>query len=332
MLDRLTEYSRCFAEPERWAVAVIAAVSGSSPAPPGTSMAVSEDLEIIGALSAGCAETAVAVSAQQAIRDGTPVREVFTRDGERAGSVNLTCGGAMEVLILPLAATPSLRRAEELLGLRPWEQAALDVEVPELGTALRLQRPAAPRLILSGVHDFSHHLADLALRAGWRADLVDIRREFATQERVPEGARLHVGHPPFVVRDLLAEADQAPFTAVCVMTHHPDLDVPVLSAALRSPKPGLVGAMGSRFAAARRDMALAELGHTEAERARVRSPLGLDLGAQSPAEAAVSMFAEILGAKNDAAGRLGQALSEGSGPIDRRRPRAQTLLTPLAAA
>ncbi|GAB3842524.1 XdhC family protein [Nesterenkonia populi] len=326
MLDRLPEYARCFAEPERWAVATVVTISGSSPVPVGTSMAVSDDLEVIGSLSAGCAETAVAVSAQQAIRDGQAIREAFAPDGERAGSVNLTCGGTMEVLILPLSRMADRGRAEELLRRDPREGISLDVEVPQLGTSIRLERRAAPRLVLSGVHDFSYHLADLAVRGHWWVDVVDIRREFATQERMPHGAQLHVGHPPFVVKQLLAKDEPVPFTAVCVMTHHPDLDVPVLSESLRSPMVGMVGAMGSRFAAARRDMALADLGHTADERGRVRSPLGLDLGAQSPFESAVSMFAEILGAKNDAAAQLGQALSAGSGPIDRRRPRSRSLL------
>ncbi|WP_146341239.1 XdhC family protein [Nesterenkonia sp. NBAIMH1] len=330
MLDRLHEYVRCFADPQRWAIASVVSVTGSSPVPVGTSMAVSDDLEIIGALSAGCAETAAALSAQQAIERDEAVVEVFSRDGERAGSVNLTCGGAMEVLILPLSRMQDLERARQLTHQDRRHRASLSIDVAELAATVRFARSAAPTLILTGVHDFSQQLAEAAVRAGWWTHVVDIRREFAIPERCPHGAQLHVGHPPFVVRDLISAAD-SPFTAVCVMTHHPDLDVPVLSEALRSPGVSFVGAMGSRFAAARRDMELAELGHPAASRGRVRSPLGLDIGSQSPAESAISMFAEILGAKNDASDHLGEALSAGSGPVDRRRPRHRSILQPMAA-
>ncbi|WP_258933605.1 XdhC family protein [Nesterenkonia pannonica] len=304
MLDRLHEYVRCFADPQRWAIASVVSVTGSSPVPVGTSMAVSDDLEIIGALSAGCAETAAALSAQQAIERDEAVVEVFSRDGERVSSVNLTCGGAMEVLILPLSRMQDLERARQLTHQDRRHRASLSIDVAELAATVRFARSAAPTLILTGVHDFSQQLAEAAVRAAggptlWTSGANSPSRTVPARRTAARGA-------PSLRRQRPHLSGRLPFTAVCVMTHHPDLDVPVLSEALRSPGVSFVGAMGSRFAAARRDMELAELGHPAASRGRVRSPLGLDIGSQSPAESAISMFAEILGAKNDASDHLGR--------------------------
>ncbi len=333
MLDRLAEYARCFEDPENWAVATAISVAGSSPAPVGTSMAVSRDMEIIGSLSAGCAESAVAVLAQECIISREPVREVFSPDGERMGSVALTCGGTLEVLIEPLTSVSELEALKQLSSQDPRERASITRHVPKFGLDLSLHRPAAPRLILSGAHDYSAALAQIALQSGWRVNLVDLRRDFATTARLPIGTDIRLGHPPFVIRELLEnEAQEGSFTAVCVMTHHPDLDVPVLDSALRTPETAVhfVGAMGSRRASSRRNAALERLGHSDEERRRVHSPLGLDIQAATPAETAVSMFAEIIAAKNAASAR-GASFSMSEGPLHRHRPEAQSIVvTPEA--
>ncbi|GAA1802136.1 XdhC family protein [Nesterenkonia flava] len=363
MLDRLAAYARCLDDPERWAVATIVGISGSSPSPVGTSMAVSEDLEIIGSLSGGCVEAAVAARCQQALEDGASFLDVFGPDGKRLGEIALTCGGRIEVLIQPLpvlaegiegglprlrqlARTAADRRRPELrwrrtahtLGEQDMPDGAWLQEIPQpQRLVIEESLPPVPRLILSGVHDVSVHLAQLALGAGWRVDMVDIRPAFATPARVPEGVELSVGHPETVVTELLNEP-AASWTAAVVMTHHPDLDVPVLHAGLSTPSDRLhlLGAMGSRRAQARRDAALAELGHTAEDRARIVSPLGLDLAAATPAETAVSMFAELIATKNaptrtgepeataPGAGEPGTPLRLLTGPIS-RRPRTQSL-------
>ncbi|PRZ14941.1 XdhC family protein [Nesterenkonia sandarakina] len=343
MLDRISSYLDCFEDPENWAVATIVSVRGSSPSPVGTSMAVSADLRIIGSLSGGCVESAVAASAQDAIAAGGIRRESFGPDGTPFGAaglgVALTCGGEIEVLIQPLA-TADLATMRELARQDPRNPATLtrDLEAAD-GSRFTVaeRRAGAPRLILSGVHDFSFHLAQLGVQAGWRVELVDIRPAFATLERVPAGAELHLGHPASVITDLLRQdPDGESWTGICVMTHHPDLDVPVLDAALRWQTPPsdddvarcFIGAMGSRSSAARRDAALAELGHSRSARDRVVSPLGLDLGAQTPAEAAVSMMAQLIAAKNAPAS--GAPLTRCSGPINISRPRTASLIDEMA--
>ncbi|MBE1514493.1 XdhC family protein [Nesterenkonia halotolerans] len=343
MLDRITSYSSCLEDPEHWAIATIVSVHGSSPSPVGTSMAVSTDLEIIGSLSGGCVESSVAASAQDAIAAGTISRESFGPDGTPFGQaglgIALTCGGEIEVLIQPLV-TAELKTLRELASRDPHLPAELTRTVTDhAGARLHVheQRAGAPRLILSGVHDFSVQLAQLALQIGWNVHLVEIRPAFGTAARVPAGAQLHVGHPGTVIAELL-EDQSAAWTGVVVMTHHPDLDVPVLHAALsrtiRTERADddaarcFIGAMGSRSSAARRDAALLAMGHGEAARKRVISPLGLDLGAETPAEAAVSMLAELLAAKN--AQTSAQPLHLRDGPINASRPRSISIFREMA--
>ncbi|GAA1135819.1 XdhC family protein [Nesterenkonia lutea] len=358
MLDRITSYQACLDAPKRWAVATIVSVRGSSPSPVGTSMAISADFEIIGSLSGGCVESSVAASAQDAISAGTIRRESFGPDGTPFGQaglgVALTCGGEIEVLIQPLV-TADLEPLRELATRDSRAPAQLTRRLTDdSGTRLLVheQRDAAPRLILSGVHDFSVHLAQLALQAGWRVHMVEIRPAFGTGARIPAGADLNLGHPASIIRELL-EGPVSSWTGVVVMTHHPDLDVPVLDCALTwadsesqldltgqapqqvqraSPDDDgagrFIGAMGSRTSAARRDAALRSLGHSAAARARVVSPLGLDLGAETPAEAAVSMFAQLIAAKNASA--TAAPLARSRGPINAARPRSLSIIREMA--
>lgn len=373
MLDRIPEYAECFGAPEEWAVATIVSVSGSSPSPVGTSMAVSSGLRIIGSLSGGCVESSVAAVAQDAIAAGETRVESFGPDGtpleSRGFGVALTCGGQIEVLIQPLACLeegmldrlrglaggdprlpaelsravrPASPAGQSAAGQNGADQSAADQVSAGPGLVVREHRQGAPLLFLSGIHDVSVHLARYALQAGWRVQMVDIRPAFGTADRVPEGAQLTVGEPVTVLREQVLSGEPAPWTAVCVMTHHPDLDVPVLDAGLKAGgRIDLLGAMGSRRAAARRSGALRERGHSLAATASVRTPLGLDIQAATPAETAVSMFAELIAARNagrcaeDGAegrteGRLGRPLAGQSGPVNRSRPRSLSIIAEAA--
>ena len=341
MLDRISSYLHCLENPAQWAVATIVSAHGSSPSPVGTSMAISAELEIIGSLSGGCVESSVAVAAQDAISDGTVQRVSFGPDGTPFGQaglgVTLTCGGEIEVLIQPLI-TADLAPLQELSVTDPRSAATLTRSMTDhMGTRFTVEehRDAAPRLILSGVHDFSVHLAQLAVQAGWRVDMVELRPAFGTEKRIPSGVDLDMGNPSSVVADLLSQPQDS-WTGVLVMTHHPDLDVPVLDAALSwaaeksesdDDARRFIGAMGSRSSAARRDAALADLGHSAEDRARVVSPLGLDLGSESPAEAAVSMMAQLIAAKNAA---TAAPLAQRTGPINSGRPRSLSIIREMA--
>jgi xanthine dehydrogenase accessory factor len=119
--------------------------------------------------------------------------------------------------------------------------------------------------------------------------LVDARRVFATRDRFPNADEIVVQWPD----EFLAEAPVSRRTAICILTHDQKFDIPLLKIALETPA-AYIGAMGSRRTHEERRRRLTEAGVTEAELARLRSPLGLDLGARTPEEVAVSVAAEIV--------------------------------------
>ena len=140
----------------------------------------------------------------------------------------------------------------------------------------------------------------------------DARAVFATRTRFPAADEVIVDWPH---RYLAAEAEAGRIdgrTVICVLTHDPKFDVPLLEIALRLPEIGYVGAMGSRKTHDERLDRLREAGLTEAELDRLSSPIGLDLGARTPEETAVSIAAEIVGQHW---GGHGSRLSELTGRI-----------------
>ena len=151
-----------------------------------------------------------------------------------------------------------------------------------------------PRMLVFGAIDFAAALARQGAFLGYRVTVCDARAVFATPVRFPAAEEVVVDWPD---RYLAAQADQRAIdarTAICVLTHDPKFDVPLLRVALRLPQVGYIGAMGSRATHTDRLNRLREVGLTEAELARLASPIGLDLGARTPEETAVSIAAEII--------------------------------------
>ncbi|WP_158866258.1 XdhC family protein [Leifsonia sp. AG29] len=167
----------------------------------------------------------------------------------------------------------------------------------------------APRLLIFGAVDFSAALADAGRLLGYHVTVCDARAVFATPERFP-GAHEVVSAWPHVY---LARTAVDERTVVCVLTHDLKFDVPLLELALALPV-AYVGAMGSRRTHARRVRALREHGVPEVNLERLRSPIGLDIGASTPAETAVSILAEVIAVREGASGR---SLSGTDGPIHR---------------
>jgi xanthine dehydrogenase accessory factor len=165
-----------------------------------------------------------------------------------------------------------------------------------------------PRLLIFGAVDLAGQLAALASAIGWRAFVIDPRTQFATAARFPGAERVVAAWPQEAVT-ALGGIDRA--TSVVVLTHDPKLDDAALGIALRSDAP-YIGAMGSRRAQARRRERLLQAGFTDAELARLSAPVGLDLGALTAQETAVSILGELIavrrghsgGRLKDAAGRV----------------------------
>ncbi len=169
-----------------------------------------------------------------------------------------------------------------------------------------------PRMIVFGAIDFAAAVARIGSFLGFRVTVCDARPVFATASRFPGANEVVVEWPH---RYLKAEAEAGRIdarTALCVLTHDPKFDVPLLEVALRLPEVGYIGAMGSRRTHDDRLERLRERGITDEEIARMSSPIGLDLGARTPEETAVSIAAEMI-AKHWGGG--GAPLAQREGPI-----------------
>jgi xanthine dehydrogenase accessory factor len=169
-----------------------------------------------------------------------------------------------------------------------------------------------PRMIVFGAIDFAAAVAKIGSFLGFRVTVCDARPVFATASRFPGANEVVVEWPH---RYLEAEAEAGRIdrrTALCVLTHDPKFDVPLLEVALRLPEVGYIGAMGSRRTHDDRIARLREAGVTDEEIARMSSPIGLDLGARTPEETAVSIAAEMIALHW---GGAGTRLAEREGPI-----------------
>lgn len=168
-----------------------------------------------------------------------------------------------------------------------------------------------PRLIVFGAIDFAASVAQIGVFLGYHVTVCDARPVFATATRFPDADEVVVQWPH---RYLAAERDAGHLdarTVICVLTHDPKFDVPVLEVALRTPV-AYVGAMGSRRTHDDRLARLREAGVAEHEIARLSSPIGLDLGARTPQETAVSIAAEIIAQQW---GGRGERLADRDGAI-----------------
>jgi xanthine dehydrogenase accessory factor len=224
--------------------------------------------------------------------EGLGAKMFVQPDGASAGSL-----GSAE---LDAAA---LEAAEELM----WAERSELRRVGEVSLFVDVTAPA-PRLVIFGAVDYSAALCRLAKAAGWRPFVCDPRSQFATRDRFPEAEDVIAAWPEEAF-ERAGGIDRA--TYIAVLTHDPKLDDAALSLALQSEAP-YVGAMGSRRAQAQRRERLLALGLEEELLERIAAPIGLDLGAITPEETALSIMAEVVAVRN---GRSGGRLSEAAGRI-----------------
>ncbi len=170
-----------------------------------------------------------------------------------------------------------------------------------------------PRLLIFGAVDFSAALARVAKIIGYRVTVCDARGAFATERRFPMADEVVVDWPDRLLAKVGPELGAR--DAVCILTHDPKFDVPAVLAALGTSV-GYIGAMGSRRTTADRAQRLREAGVDESALRRVMAPIGLDIGARTPEETAVSICAEIVALRSG--GGSGSSLRDGGGPIHRR--------------
>ncbi|WP_086722370.1 XdhC family protein [Streptomyces carpinensis] len=173
-----------------------------------------------------------------------------------------------------------------------------------------------PRMIVFGAVDFAAALVKAGKFLGYQVTVCDARPVFATRARFPEADDVVVDWPHRYLRGTTTDAR----TVLCVLTHDAKFDIPLLTEALRMPV-AFVGAMGSRRTHADRERRLREAGLGERELARLRSPIGLDLGARTPEETALSIVAEIVATRR---GGTGAPLTGSGTPIHHEEERGGT--------
>ena len=167
----------------------------------------------------------------------------------------------------------------------------------------------APQMLVFGAIDFAAAVARVGKFLGYRVTVCDARGVFATRKRFPEADKVVVEWP----HRFLESAEVDARTVICVLTHDPKFDVPLLEAALKTDA-AYIGAMGSRRTHDDRLARLRDEGVSEESLARIASPIGLDIGARTPEETAVSIAAEIVALRW---GGSGQRLAGTDGPIHR---------------
>jgi xanthine dehydrogenase accessory factor len=160
-----------------------------------------------------------------------------------------------------------------------------------------------PRMLVFGAIDFAAALTRQAALLGYRITVCDARPVFATPARFPAADEVVVDWPDRYLRAQAAAGTLDERTVICVLTHDPKFDVPVLEVALRLSRVGYVGAIGSRPTHLDRLARLREAGLTETQLALLSSPIGLDLGARTPEETAVSIIGEIIARRWGGGGR-----------------------------
>ncbi|TML46318.1 MAG: XdhC family protein [Actinobacteria bacterium] len=329
MKEVLPDIERWRARGEKFALATVIATRRSAPRPVGAKLAVSESGEMAGSVSGGCVEGEVYGYACEVLGGAKPQLLTYGIADDLAFSVGLPCGGEIDVFVD--------RAPDELVGclleILETEERAILLTVVE-GEPLELAGYVddllrggrnqllelddgrkvfaevygpAPRLLVIGAVDTAEELCALAKRLGWRTIVADARAKFATKERIPSADELIVAWP----QEALAQVQADYQTAVVVLTHDDKFDVPAIHGALMA-ETFYIGALGSRRNQERRRERLLEAGVDERELERVAGPSGLDIGAITPAETALSILAEILATR---ARREGGPLRHSKGRI-----------------
>lgn len=316
----------CDWDNQEQAIAFVLQTWGSSPRPVGSLMLINALGEFEGSVSGGCVENMVISESSDVIQSGTPKRLTYGVSDESAWEVGLPCGGTIEVLILKV---PDSQFSNLLLNHMPVTLAAditngniglctesvwlgsldLQPELQELSLAalesgrthietigkkqIFLRPFARPwRLMIVGAVHIAQQLAAIAQDTEFDVIIIDPRRSYATDGRFPSVQLVH-DWPDTALLSLSLDHR----SAVVTLSHDPKIDDPALDAALRS-RAFYIGALGSQRNHQGRLKRLQSTHKNSAELARIRSPVGLDIGGNQPNEIAISILAEIIAVRN----------------------------------
>jgi xanthine dehydrogenase accessory factor len=290
-------------------IAIVRKTWGSAPRQTGSLMIIREDGTFEGSVSGGCVEGNVIAEAQNMIANNSAIKSLhFAVANDDAWAVGLACGGEIEILIiniktkgdiLPIWLTASLsaikNRKHSQLSINlesgyitEKTHALSDTEIPSEEKHYLLPIEPKPVLFIIGAVHIAQHLCVYADEIGFRTILIDPRQGF-TESRHFQSAQIIPEWPDDYFRERLIDSD----SAVVALTHDPKLDDPALIPALKSTA-FYIGALGSRKTHAARISRLENLGFTHKDTNRIHGPIGLNIGAKSPAEIAVSIAAELI--------------------------------------
>jgi xanthine dehydrogenase accessory factor len=309
--DRIPETALAwYREGRGAALATVIETWGSAPRPAGSQMAVSGTGEIAGSVSGGCVEGAVVAEALAALDGGSPRVLTFGVSDGDAFAVGLACGGTIRVMVEPvgeaapalpaglladLAAARAAARAVVLVtDLAAWERQlatthprmATDRSGVDDGRFVAVHNPPLRLIVVGAVH-IAQALVPMARACGYAPVIIDPRGSFGAAARFP-GEVVRDDWPDAALGDLAPDSR----TAIVTLTHDPKLDDPALQVALQSPA-FYVGALGSPRTHEKRLERLRAAGLDAGRIARLHAPVGLRIGAATPAEIAVSIMAEI---------------------------------------
>jgi xanthine dehydrogenase accessory factor len=309
-------------------LATLVAVEGSSYRRAGARRLFGPNGVSVGSISGGCLEEDVSARARLVAETGHATLAVYdtTSENDLIWGTGAGCHGIVRVLLEPLSGQPAwaARLDQNLRDGRATDLAVVwEGPAGSLGTVLAEARPPelpgaavfrqavgpAPKLFVYGAGDDAQPLVRGAKELGWKVVVADPRPALATAARFPGADALVVGPADQLVARTAPDAD----AAVVVMTHHYVHDVPALRGLLPRPL-AYLGLLGPRSRAERilSDLAAAGLAITPGQRAQLRAPVGLDLGAEAPEEVALSILAEIQAVLG---GRDARPLRERTGPI-----------------
>jgi xanthine dehydrogenase accessory factor len=273
-------------EGEEVAIATVVATRRSAPRPLGSKLAVTRSGRLFGSVSGGCVEADVAERCR-AILDGELPRVVsYGIADDEAWTVGLPCGGEIDVFLEPYGGAPDIERGTSYVVVEGEDAGRRWTEHERTQTGLRERVFAEavgppPRLVAVGAGDIAEALCALAKPLGWRTVVVDPRAGLANRERVPSADEIIVAWPDKV--------DIDPETALVSLVHEERIDIPALAKGVEGGA-FYVGALGSRRAQEKRAEKLGAIAE------KVRGPVGLDLGGETPAEIALEIVGEILAA------------------------------------
>ena len=298
------------------ALATVVKTWGSAPRPVGSQLVIDGDMEFFGSVSGGCVEGAVIHEALDAMRDGTPRLLGFGVSDNTAFEVGLACGGQIEVMVEPvgIGQGPSVEELEALVAARAarkqvawvvntsnWTRHLRDRDPTDADFEARFRTDKSMkdgdiftaihnpplRLVIVGAVHIAQPLVQMARLAGYDIVLSDPRDSFASDQRFPDETFLD-GWPDEALESYGLDAR----TAVVTLSHDPKIDTPALVIALKS-EAFYIGSLGSTRTHAKRVEALNAEGLTKTQIDRIDGPIGLDIGASSPAEIAVAIMAEM---------------------------------------